>query len=203
VRTLIPATIFLLACVTPSPLVQATGGLPTIHEFQGHFTHQEFLCAEPRIQEAYVAGVLDALALVVAQGEAFAALGFDPRNVYAILYEAIAGIPEDISLLEVRAAVLRSARAQTSAPETASDSPTESDLESDLGSSADSDSGSHSDSNLDSSQATCIITDTALGTAGDETVDAHRSASPALVVWRTLALNSCCWHPPNDPLPGP
>src|SRR5690606_39887192 len=40
-----------------------------------------------------VAGVLDALALVVAQGEAFTAEGIDPRNVYAIVYEAIAGTP--------------------------------------------------------------------------------------------------------------
>lgn len=82
-----------IALLVLTPAVRATGGLPIVEEFQGQWSYDRFLAAGTNAQEAYVAGVLDALALVVAQGEAFTAEGIDPRNVYAIVYEAIAGTP--------------------------------------------------------------------------------------------------------------
>lgn len=85
-----------------SSRVFATAGLPTVSEFSGLFTVQEFLTSDDEIQKVYTAGVLDALLAVVAEGEEFEEVGLDPRNAYGIVYEAIAGIPTDLSLDELR-----------------------------------------------------------------------------------------------------
>lgn len=95
-------------------LVQATGGLPTLTGIQGRYSEEALLEAEPQIQEAYVAGVLDALMLVYAEGEAFAADGLDPRNAYALLHEAVAHLPDDLPASALREVVVKSLRAKAS-----------------------------------------------------------------------------------------
>lgn len=101
-----------LAVFALGTLAQATGGLPTVSGIQGRYSEQALLEANPQIQEAYVAGVLDALMLVYAEGEAFAGDGMDPRNAYALLHEAVAHVPGELPAGAIREVVVESLRAK-------------------------------------------------------------------------------------------
>jgi len=125
----------LLAGLLMGALAQATAGLPSITFVQGRWSERALLDASPQLQEAYVAGALDAFMAVYAEGEAYSGYGLDPHNAYAALHDALAHVPPDLSTGELREALLQS-------------------------------------------------------------LDAHASdRSAALAVWRTLALNRCCWSP--------
>lgn len=102
----------LLAAFASSAFVQATAGLPTVTWLQGRYSEQALLEADPALQEAYVAGALDALMLVFAEGEAFAADGLDPRSAYGILHEALAHVPTDLPAGALREAVVEGLRAE-------------------------------------------------------------------------------------------
>lgn len=97
-----------LPALLAAPAARATGGLLPVESFgaRGHMSYLEFLDAGSALQDAYVAGVLDTLELIFAQAEAFADAGLDPRSVYAIVYEAVAGIPEDVARGAIRESIL-------------------------------------------------------------------------------------------------
>lgn len=123
----------LLAGLLSGALAQATAGLPSATSVRGRWSERAFLDASPQLQEAYVAGALDAFMAVYAEGEAFAADGLDPRSAYAALHDALVHIPPDLPIPALREALLQS-------------------------------------------------------------LSAHASdGSAALAIWRTLALNRCCW----------
>lgn len=116
IRVVIVPVLAIFLTVLPPPMAQpyatrahATGGLPTVTKVQGLFSEAALLTADPEIQKAYVAGVLDALIAVFAEGEAFAEAGLDPRNAYGILYEAVSGIPGAIPLESLQETILESA----------------------------------------------------------------------------------------------
>lgn len=102
--------ILLVSWFVPGPVVQATGGLPANTQAPGRFSERELLEADPALQEAYVAGVLDALMLAYAEGEALAAAGLDPRNAYATLYEAVSHIPTALSASALKEEVVATLR---------------------------------------------------------------------------------------------
>lgn len=110
--------VLLLAGLWLGPPAQATGGLPIVAQAPGRFSEVQLLEADPVLQEAYIAGVLDALMLAYAEGEALAAAGQDPRNAFFTIYEAVAHIPAALPLSALKeevVAALRESAAERSA----------------------------------------------------------------------------------------
>lgn len=108
------AAALLLAALLSGALAQATAGLPSVMSMHGRWSERALLGSSPELQEAYIAGALDAFMAVYAEGEAFAAEGHDPRNAYAALHEALAHVPPDLPIGALREALLQSLGAHAS-----------------------------------------------------------------------------------------